>query len=239
MFLFSSCEPEIEFIELTIGVYEGSVYSTENDDDEEDPEEIWALSLYSDEFDESALRDSEVKSILAEKPEEGSLISYVLKYSDLNPADYPNDSLQYHSTMNGNVIEGDLDYLIGTFIAVIGDYYKQFDSLADMNAYMESEGLTAFEEETASDDSEDGDLVGTTWIGHYDYYGVAVTDTLYFYDSSNCKGTTEADGDSITVNLTYTYDPSDKTGTLTGDSTMSFYIEGNELNFNNVIYYKQ
>ena len=86
-----------------------------------------------------------------------------------------------------------------------------------------------------------GSLVGTEWEGTYDYYGTLVTETLHFASSSSCTGTTEAGGDSITINMSYTYDPGTRTGTLTADSTAPFSINSSFtiLTFNGVQYERQ
>lgn len=93
----------------------------------------------------------------------------------------------------------------------------------------------------SGDDSGGSSLVGTRWRGNYDYYGTPVTETLHFTSSSSCTGTTEAGGDSITITMSYTYDPGSRTGTLTADSTASFSINSafSILTFNGVNYYKQ
>jgi len=93
----------------------------------------------------------------------------------------------------------------------------------------------------SGDDSGGSSLVGTRWRGNYNYYGTPVTETLHFTSSSSCTGTTEAGGDSITITMSYTYDPGSRTGTLTADSTASFSINSafTILTFNGVSYDKQ
>jgi len=118
-------------------------------------------------------------------------------------------------------------------------------SLAAGQAGSASRGITdsgsvtgSFAGQASISDYVSNDLKGR-WRGTYLYYGVTVVETLDFVSATSCIGTTESDGQKITTNMTYTYNSSTQTGTLTADATLPFSVSGDILTFNNVNYYKE
>jgi hypothetical protein len=113
-------------------------------------------------------------------------------------------------------------------------------SVAGASALVNGSVGGTFQGEAAISANNPG-LVGTRWRGTWYYYDVPVVETLHFTSSSSCTGTVEADGQSTTVTMSYTYSPSSRTGTLTADSTKPFSIDSSftMLTFNGVIYHKQ
>jgi len=97
-----------------------------------------------------------------------------------------------------------------------------------------------FNGQASISEGSSGALVGTKWKGTFVYYpAITFEETLSFVSATSCVGTTVGDGQTLTTNMTYTYNPATQTGTLSADSTLPFSISGDVLTFNNVNYYKQ
>lgn len=224
----TSCSLFVEDVDVVVGVYGGLL-----PDDTGAIRTATSLTLGGSDFEPSDYAYSATVTPSGGLFNPGRL-KYEYSYSDRSGSSEESE-------------DGELDLDAGKAFVLLGTELHQFWNLFEMNAFMDFKGLPKFIEPSdyGGDDgdlSDPGDaagLIGTTWRGTYDYYGVSVVEYLKFTTADSGTSRTEAGGDYVTDTFTYTYDSDTQTGTLSIDSTLPFSIEGNVLTFNHTDYYKQ